>query len=149
MQIFEVTNTDTLIFEGFVSNFVVDDFMTITASEQKALLFSKLVRGDKEYTSEPCNQILQDVINNWNSFSGDNLTLNSNITQNVNKSYKDGDNLYDILASLASETDSKWTMIGREIIFRDIIGTERDFKALYNPLEPTATNIESVRLENY
>lgn len=146
VEIYEIEKEERLVFTWFVNNFIIWDFITINAQGQKALLYNKLLPSNKSYESQTRCFILQDVINSWNSFTSDNLTLDCTLTGTISKELKEWDSLYDIISDIAWDKD--WTMKDRNIIVWSI-WNEIDFEVFYNPLEPYASNINNVRLEGY
>lgn len=154
IRIYEIQDTDILLFEGYIDSFTpwINE-ITLEIKDYKALLQRKWILADVTYTTQTPKQIIDDMISDYNSL-GDNWFCVSWISDTTTKELTMWDNLYDIINELANESWSQWILYWTTIYFNELVwddySTWINFKEIiYNWIDTSENNINTIKLTQY
>lgn len=154
VRIYEIQNTDKLLFEGYID--ILNPWLEeikLNIKDYKSLLKRKGLVTDKNYTNQTPKQIIDDLISYYN-WLGDNWVCISSVSTQLNKEYKIGDNIYDIINEIAQELQKQWIIYWTTIYFADLVWDDYtswvDYTEIVYDYEDFAgNNITNIELIKY
>jgi len=141
---------DILLWTGFISRIEYGiNQVSIECGDGKKFLRKKIIYADKTFTGVTIDSILNTLVTESNSRSGENMTYTTDLTSTVTKDFIKGAKYYDILTEIALLLNAEWKVEKEEIIFKSTIGEDKstgvNFTELISSKEnPNETNLESL-----
>lgn len=146
IQIIEIWDTDTILFEWYIDDLTVwINDIEITFKDYKAFFQNKKVLEDKTYTSQTPKEIIDDLIWDYNTY-WDTWTCISDVTSTFTKELSIWDDYYSIINEICEFLQIQWIIKKWVIYVKEFIWTDRSswtdlFEFVYNPVDITENNI--------
>jgi len=153
VEIYEVENTDTRIFRGYVYKIepVRNQFwiVNIECRSEKAIMNDRKVLLDKDYIDKDIWFILNDLISDYSIY--ETWTYEVDFTKTINLKLNEWDDYFWILDELAEQCEAQRDIVDKKILFKRNFWTDRtswiNYQEInYNWLFPNNANISNIRV---
>lgn len=123
----QIGDTETKVFEGVIRGYEPDLSGVTVKIEDFLYLFSRRILADAgvSVSAVPLNTALQDILDDLNTEDDMGITLDTDITTAISKTYLRGTDFADILRDLSVTVTAEFRIRNRVLEFKSTIGTDR------------------------
>jgi len=131
------------------------DWLKLICKDYKAFFSKMVLYSNKDY-NDTIENIINDFIWEYNSRASTSYTVETDIWNTVNKSFKKWDNYFDMITEICNQLNIHWNVVWNVVNIKEIIWEDKSIpesslyeEVVYNINDPAWNNIISMKQEQY
>lgn len=154
VEIYEIWNSDTLIFRWYIHQIkpIWQQFwlMEVVLIQEKAVMQRRHALSDRSFSNQWFSTVLTTLLDDFDTY-GESWSINTDISSNISQEVLKWESYYDLFDELAEEFEARrwihdWVLYFKQSYWEDRSDWQNYQEVIYDHNNPSSANISNIEL---